>query len=172
MGEHHATERATAAPASRSASAGLPADYSSPAGRLLDRLEAVRPVGRGRWIARCPAHDDCSPSLSVRELADGRVLLHDFAGCDPGSVLAAVGLDLRDLFPNERQAGHGWSPAPRQERRIPARDLFAVLDMETLTVAAVAHRLAGGGALLDGDAELLATASRRIAAVRRHLGAA
>lgn len=31
---------------------------TAPAARLLDRLEAVREVGRGRWIARCPAHED------------------------------------------------------------------------------------------------------------------
>ena len=49
-------------------------------GTLLDRLEAVRETGSSRWIARCPAHDDSSPSLAVRELDDGRILLHDFGG--------------------------------------------------------------------------------------------
>ena len=37
------------------------------AATILDRLDGVRPTGDGRWIARCPAHDDRSPSLSIRE---------------------------------------------------------------------------------------------------------
>ncbi len=69
------------------------------AAALLDRLRGVRKKGPGRWVAKCPAHDDRSPSLSVRELDDGRVLIHDFAGCVPSDVLAACGLSLSDLFP-------------------------------------------------------------------------
>ena len=42
---------------------------------LLDRLDKVRPTGAGTWVARCPAHDDRGPSLSVRELDDGRIEL-------------------------------------------------------------------------------------------------
>jgi hypothetical protein len=57
---------------------------------LLSRLDGVRQTGPDRWIARCPAHDDGRASLSLRELDDGRVLLHDFAGCAVEEVLAAV----------------------------------------------------------------------------------
>ncbi len=66
---------------------------------LVGRLQAARSVGDGRWIARCPAHDDRSPSLSIRELPDGRTLIHCHAGCAPGDVVAAVGLRMGDLFP-------------------------------------------------------------------------
>ena len=59
-------------------------------GQLLGKLELVRKGGRGRWIARCPAHADKDPSLSVRELGDGRILIHCFAGCDAGDVLTAI----------------------------------------------------------------------------------
>jgi hypothetical protein len=69
------------------------------AASLLERLQEVRSVGTGRWVARCPAHEDRSPSLSVRELDDGRVLLHDFAGCEVEAVLGAVGLNMAALFP-------------------------------------------------------------------------
>lgn len=65
---------------------------------LLSRLEGVRKSGRG-WIAKCPAHSDKSASLSIAEGDNGTVLLHDFAGCEPVDVLAAVGLTLGDLFP-------------------------------------------------------------------------
>ena len=66
-------------------------------GRLLDRLSGVRPTGPGRWIARCPAHEDRSPSLSIRDI-DDRVLVHCFAGCGVGDVLSSVGLTLADLY--------------------------------------------------------------------------
>ncbi len=39
---------------------------------LLSRLDGACRTGPGRWIARCPAHDDRHPSLAVRELEDGR----------------------------------------------------------------------------------------------------
>lgn len=47
--------------------------------RLLDPLEKVKKTGTDRWIARCPAHADKSPSLSIR-YADDRILLHCFGG--------------------------------------------------------------------------------------------
>jgi len=47
-------------------------------------------------VARCPAHDDRDPSLSV-SVKDGRVLVHCFAGCAPDAVLGAVGLTWKDL---------------------------------------------------------------------------
>lgn len=47
----------------------------------------------GYWTAKCPAHDDKSPSLSIRETADGIVLVKCHAGCDQDVVLDA----LRDL---------------------------------------------------------------------------
>lgn len=51
----------------------------------------------GHWTAaggmcRCPAHDDRTPSLSVRA-GRTRLLLHCFAGCEPAAVLAAVRRD-------------------------------------------------------------------------------
>lgn len=70
-------EQSTAAPtADPHASAG-----PSPAARLLGRLEAVCERGPGRWLARCPAHADRTPSLAIRERKDGALLVHCFAGC-------------------------------------------------------------------------------------------
>jgi putative DNA primase/helicase len=63
---------------------------------LLDRLDGVRPKGPDSWMARCPAHPDRNPSLSV-SVKDGRVLVHCFAGCAPEAVLEAVGLTWKDL---------------------------------------------------------------------------
>lgn len=69
-----------------------------PSERLLPLLEGVRRSGDG-WSARCPAHDDKHPSLSVRETADDTVLVRCHAGCETQAILDAVGLKFSDLFP-------------------------------------------------------------------------
>ena len=72
-----------------------------PVERIIGLLEKVRKSGGG-WIARCPAHPDRRPSLSIREGRDGRVLLYCFAGCPTSDVVAALGLTMRDLFPKNK----------------------------------------------------------------------
>jgi hypothetical protein len=64
----------------------------------LAAMLKARTSGRGKWQARCPAHADRSPSLSICEGREGRVLVHCFAGCAPTQILAALGLAIRDLF--------------------------------------------------------------------------
>ena len=68
---------------------------------LLGVLDKVHPCGSGRWSARCPAHDDRSPSLSLKIGEDGRVLLYCFAGCSVQAVCAALGISVSDLFPDQ-----------------------------------------------------------------------
>jgi len=80
---------------------------------VLSRLDRVRRSGKG-WLARCPAHDDHTPSLSISEAADGRVLLRCHAGCETEAVVWALGLSMRDLFPpgvgakGRRSASEGY----------------------------------------------------------------
>lgn len=135
------------------------------ADRLLDRLRGVRQTGRGRWIASCPAHDDKHPSLSVRELDGGQLLVHDFGGCPIAEIVAAIGLDLSDLFP-ERPAHRG-----KPERRpFPATDVLRAIEHEALIVAVAASRLGNGGTLTDDDRGRLLIASERITAAVRESG--
>ena len=123
---------------------------------LLERLEGVRATGPRGWVARCPAHHDKTPSLSVRELPDGRVLVHCFAGCDVHDILAAVGLSLRDLFP-ERLGDFRHERDP-----FPARDVLKALGHETLVVLMAASTVAQGGALDSDNLDRLTLAVRRI----------
>jgi hypothetical protein len=80
---------------------------SAPVGNLILRLDAKR-SGEG-WLAKCPAHDDRQPSLSISEGRDGRVLLHCHAGCALDEILSAAGLTKRDLFPESahRRSANG-----------------------------------------------------------------
>lgn len=71
--------------------------------QILDRLENVKPTASGQWQARCPAHEDKKPSLSIGTGDDGRVLLKCHAGCDIKDILAAIKLTERDLFARSKQ---------------------------------------------------------------------
>ena len=42
------------------------------------------------WMARCPAHDDSRPSLSISAGSNGKVLVRCHAGCDQRDVIAAL----------------------------------------------------------------------------------
>lgn len=84
---------------------------------LLDRLELVRPAGTARWTARCPAHKDRDPSLSVAVNDAGMILVHCHAGCGAADVVGAVGLRLTDLYP-EPLGHHYPSTAPRGARDV------------------------------------------------------
>jgi len=132
---------------------------------LLDRLYSVRQTAPGRWVARCPAHQDRSPSLSVRELDDGRILLHDFGGCAVDDVLAAVGLTLGDLFP-KRSPAHSY---PASHSRIPARELLEIISEETSVVAILAVNMLAKKAVTEADWRRLAKAAARIGVARDHV---
>jgi hypothetical protein len=83
---------------------------SSPVENLVQRLNAKR-SGKG-WKARCPAHNDRTPSLSIDEGEDGCALIHCHAGCDTDDVLAALGMSRRDLFPATYRQPIPKAPAP------------------------------------------------------------
>lgn len=70
--------------------------------RILDRIRGVRRSGDG-WIALCPAHEDCNPSLSIHD-RDGKILLHCHAGCSVEAICAKAGIEMRDLFPDTDRA--------------------------------------------------------------------
>ena len=133
----------------------------SAAAKILDRLDRVKRTGMGRWIACCPAHDDRRPSLHVRELDDGRVLLHDFGGCDIGAVLAAVGLELRDLFDSPREHF-----APPSKSRIPARDVLELVSFESDAVTIILAHVVEGGTVSEVAWQRIARAAARIGAAK------
>jgi hypothetical protein len=75
-----------------------------PVDHVLKRLEGVRQCN-GAWKALCPAHADREPSLSVSEGDDGRALVKCFSGCSNESIVEALGLRMRDLFPESNGKG-------------------------------------------------------------------
>jgi hypothetical protein len=103
---------------------------------FLALLKGVKQVGPDRWTALCPGHDDRSPSLSIREAGDGKVLIRCWSHCTAEDVVAALGLTMADLFPdNSRHIRGKKRPRPsRKEQEL--RDLAARFDR----ACANAHR--------------------------------
>lgn len=136
----------------------------SAASKVLDRVDRAKSTKPGNWVAGCPCcQSKQGRPLSIRELEDGRLLLHAFCGCDTQSVLAALGLTLSDLF--DKPLGHRLAPAAS---RIPVIDLLGVIAEEAFVVAILASDVAEGNSLSPVDSERLLRAAARIGAAAKH----
>lgn len=124
---------------------------------LLSRLTGVK--GRnGSWIACCPAHEDRRPSMSIRD-DNGTILLHCFAGCEVEAILAAVGMELTDLFPPDDKRDY---TTPQQRTKLHASDVLKTLHFETEVVVTAAAYMAAGRRLEEADRDRLMLAYQRI----------
>jgi hypothetical protein len=128
---------------------------------LLSRLERVKQTAPARWLARCPSHDDRSPSLSIRELEDGRVLINCFAGCGAIDVLDALGLEWGALFP-ERVC----QDASRSHSDFPVRDLLVILDHEITVAVLILDEIVKRRSVNEGQVQRLCQAAARIGKAR------
>lgn len=81
---------------------------------LLSKLDKVQQRGAESYSARCPAHNDKTPSLNISVKPDGRILIHCFSQCAPVDILGSIGLDFNDLFPKQlgefKSGKHPFSP--------------------------------------------------------------
>ncbi len=133
---------------------------------FLARLDKVKHTGPNRWVARCPAHDDRNPSLAVRELDDGRVLVHCFGGCGAAEVLAAVGMSFSDLFPEKEPDYARIEKRGTNKERRPFNpyDVLRCVGYEALLVAVSAANIRQGIELSDADYERLMLSAERLQA--------
>ena len=142
---------------------------TSPAQLLLAHLQGVRPSGNG-WSARCPAHEDRLPSLSVSEGDDGRALVHCFGGCEVAGVLAAVGLTLADLFPERiRDCVEERRHAAVARKRIAIDAAVGTLAREGTVVAIAARMIESGEPLTLDDIARVTVAAIRLRNAREVL---
>ena len=118
----------------------------------MSAAQLVRDL-KGTWfgksgMARCPAHDDNGPSLSVRENTDGALLVYCFAGCEVSEVVAALGLDMADLFPPRDTPAHAPKRTPRL---LTAGQALELLGDESNFIAITAANIGNGVQLTQGD---------------------
>jgi hypothetical protein len=130
------------------------------AAKLIDRLDRIKQTAPGKWLALCPAHEDGSPSLSIRE-SDGKLLVHCFAGCGAVDVMEAVGLTMSDLF--EAPLGHHIAST---HSRIPASDLLVILDHELTVAVLILCDITDRRKVNEGQIQRLCQAARRIGSAR------
>ncbi|HUX68643.1 MAG TPA: hypothetical protein VMV31_14240 [Terriglobales bacterium] len=117
-------------------------------GDVANHLGA-RQTGPGRWTAKCPAHDDHNPSLSIAEGGGGRTLVRCWAGCRTADVLAAAGLTWAHIL-----GGAPGTPADRARLRA-EREL-----RQAAEAAQRQHQRAKVDLLRDSDTALGVLAAR------------
>lgn len=127
---------------------------------FLSRLDKVRRTGNHKWLACCPAHPDDSPSLSIAVDPEGKLLAHCFAGCPTADIMAAVGMTLGDMFPDEpnwkRDRDENMAWALNHERQ----------------VLAIARGMKSRGEKIDpASLPRIELAARRVKAIQKAMGA-
>ena len=125
---------------------------------LLSHLAGVKRVADGRWIAKCPAHEDKRASMAIRELPDEKILLHCFAGCSVNEIVSAVGLTLSDLFP-EKLNPNGSKP---ERRPFSASDVLRAISLEAMIASLALSDLASGKPISKPDLERARLAASRL----------
>lgn len=128
-----------------------------PIEKILSRLEHKK-IGAGKYMAFAPTRQERTPSISIKELDDGGLLLHDFGGDSTADILSAIGLNLADLFPDRPDHHHAGRPV---HRAFFPSDVFEIARQEIGVAAVIAHDMAAGKAISKSDhARLLEAAAR------------
>lgn len=130
----------------------------SPIGSLLSRLDRVKRTGPNTWLASCPTREDKHPSMTIREMDDGRVLLHDFGGDSVEEILGALGLTFSDLYP-PRAIDHHVKP---ERRSFPCADAFRAVAFEATIIALAGAAIIAGEPFSQFDKDRLLIAVGRI----------
>jgi hypothetical protein len=123
---------------------------------LLSRLEKVQSIGNSRYKALCPAHDDRSPSLAIKD-DENRLLLHCFCGCDTADVLGAIGLTFADIMPNKSTGNF-----KKDRKPFYAMDVLGIIKNEATLAYIYASDMARGLTLTGKDTDRLLLATSRI----------
>ena len=77
----------------------------------------------GSWIACCPAHNDKTPSLSISDADNDKILWKCHAGCTQDEVQAAL-TDLGVFEPREEHQEHIHPPAFTKDYPSPRQHIY------------------------------------------------
>jgi hypothetical protein len=123
---------------------------------FLGYFEKSYRSGKDEYQCLCPAHNDKTASLSIKNLPDERILIHCFAGCAANDILGAVGLSFDDIVP--KRLGD-FKPVSKPFN--PYAVLKAISN-ETLLVALAGLEVANGKTLPQEDKDRLMIAVNRL----------
>lgn len=130
--------------------------------QFLAKLDRAKPIGKNKYLASCPAHPDKSPSLAIKETDDGKILLHCFAGCHVTDIVAAVGLELSDLMPENPSYKKGNKP-PKFNKV----ELFDRLAFESLVLGLAIRQILANKQLSESDLARVLLAEQTIFDIER-----
>ena len=136
---------------------------AAPIDNVLAQLSDARQMQSGQYAARCPAHGGKKRNLTIREFTSGAVGVYCFAGCLTADVVAAMGLEMSDLFPPRQLSGR---EPKRQPRLLTAGQALELLQAEATFIAVAAANLASGVVLTPAERERLRQAAARIGWLR------
>ncbi len=129
---------------------------------VLNNFDNVKESGSGQYSCRCPAHEDKSNSLGIKQGDGERIMMNCFAGCDTKHILDAVGLDWKDILPsndyNEQVKEKGFNP-------------YSVLKMirdEVLIIGLASVDIKKGKALSDKEHDRLLKAIGNVRSAYGH----
>ena len=123
---------------------------------FIGHFEKSYKSGKDEYQCLCPAHDDRTASLGVKQMPDGRILINCFAGCAANDILGAVGLTFDDIVP--KRLGD-FKPVSKPFN--PYAVLKAISN-ETLLVALAGLEVANGKTLPQEDKDRLMIAVNRL----------
>ncbi len=109
---------------------------------FLNKLQKVKRLKNGEWVACCPVHDDKSPSLSITD-DNGKVLIYCFGcGAKAPEIAGALGVDISELFPPKEN----YDPNIKQTRKyFPANQIYESLTDETMVILIIANDMLKNG---------------------------
>ena len=135
--------------------------------QFLSLLRGVRRAGKGRWIARCPHHNDRRPSLAITKGDRVPILLHCFAGCDPDQVVGALGLELSDLMPERDPNFNDGERARLAMMPFTAEQAIRCLGTEATFLFVTAADIVSGKAIDSLTKDRIVEAAARIGEAKR-----
>lgn len=141
--------------------------HYTPLEKITANLEGVIHSQNGQIRAVCPSHESRNKSrtLAVKESDDGGVLLHCFADCSASEILAALGLELSDLYPEPPPSAPG-RPFTKKAAFSP-REALHILAFEITLTSAFISDVISKRPVPDSDWNRFLVARDRIAEVQR-----
>ena len=129
--------------------------------KLLSNLQKVKRTSNNSWMACCSAHEDRSPSLSIKDTGDGRLILKCFAGCETIDVLGAIGMDWDDVMPPKQPVERIPTVKPLKQT-IYATDALRVIKNEAMIITMAAMDINKGRVITDAELSRIKLAMERI----------
>lgn len=126
---------------------------------ILSRLNKVRKSSNNSWMACCPAHDDNTPSFSIKDNGNGKLLFNCLAGCANEDILGALGMDWADIMSPNQPKEHFVKST---KQRVYATDALRAIRFEARIVCLAAYDLRNGIKPNEVDMKRLELAIERI----------